>query len=140
MLDLHDYTYTPSLEELCDYIQNPLATTFCTMMQQTYQAKVSIDFSKCSWEYGWNIKFKKSGKTLCTLYPRFNYFTLMVVVSAKEKEAAESFFKECHSQLPQIYQQTQEGNNQRWLMIDLEDEDCLYQDTCKLIEIRRKSK
>lgn len=35
------------------------------------------------------------------------------------------------------YHQTQEGNGQRWLMIDLEDEDELYKDLLRLIQIRR---
>lgn len=30
-----------------------------------------------------------------------------------------------------------EGNGQRWLMIDLEDKDTLYNDIFRLIEIRR---
>ena len=33
-----------------------------------------------------------------------------------------------------------EGNGQRWLMIDLHSNDCVYQDTLKLIRIRRESK
>lgn len=37
-----------------------------------------------------------------------------------------------------IYRQTQEGNGQRWLMIDLEDKDELYRDVQRLIGIRRK--
>ncbi|ENY8421311.1 DUF3788 family protein [Clostridioides difficile] len=32
-------------------------------------------FSSCSWEFGWNIKFKKPRKNLCTVYPKENYFT-----------------------------------------------------------------
>ena len=45
--------------------------------------------SACSWEQGWNVKFKKAGKTLCTLYPRELFFTVMVVVGKREP-----FFKQ----------------------------------------------
>ena len=37
-----------------------------------------------------------------------------------------------------LYEQTQEGNGQRWLMIDLEDQDALYQDALHLIKLRNK--
>ena len=53
--------------------------------------KPNLEFSKCSWEPGWNVKFKKSGKTLCTVYPRENYFTVIVVIGKKEKEKKKGF-------------------------------------------------
>ncbi|MCI8672926.1 MAG: hypothetical protein HFI89_05485 [Lachnospiraceae bacterium] len=41
--------------------------------------------------------------------------------------------------LQTVYGQTQEGNGQRWLMIDQEDKGRLYDDILKLIRIRRNS-
>ena len=41
-------------------------------------------------------------------------------------------------EIQQIYNNTEEGNNQRWLMIDLEDKDKRYEDVKKIIEIRSK--
>lgn len=49
-----------------------------------------IEYSSCSWISGWNIKFKKAGKTLCTVYPQEGYVTVMTVVGRKEKEAVEN--------------------------------------------------
>ena len=46
---------------------------------------------------------------------------------------------DCTEELRDIYRQTQEGNGQRWLMIDLEDEDGLYDDLLHLIRIRKES-
>ncbi|KAB2952754.1 DUF3788 family protein [Heliorestis acidaminivorans] len=36
-------------------------------MEEAYQAKPHITYSKCSAQPGWNVKYKKSGKSLCTL-------------------------------------------------------------------------
>ena len=55
-----------------------------------------MEFSSCSMESGWNVKFKKAGKTLCTI------------------------------ELQDIYHQINEGNGQKWHMSDLEDEDSSY--------------
>ena len=88
-------------------------------------------------EPGWNVKFKKSGRSLCTIYPRETYFTVMAVVGRREKEAVEAMLPDCAPRLRDLYARTAEGNGQRWLMIDLEDRDEVYRDVLRLIEIRR---
>lgn len=139
MLDLLNKDSAPDLEEIAQYIRNPLFMQFCTQLKQKYQCMEKIEFSSCSWEKGWNVKFKKSGKTLCTIYPREGYFTVMTVIGKKEKDAAEAILPECDAGLQEIYAQTKEGNGQKWLMTDLEDDGQLYRDIFRLIEIRRKS-
>lgn len=63
----------------------------------------------------------------------------MIVVGTKEKALVEAMLPECMVELADIYRQTKEGNGQRWLMIDLEDKNDLYNDVWRLIQIRRKS-
>lgn len=137
MIDMKDFQYTPSIEEICEYVNNPLLYDFCGRMKRDFRAACKIEFSKCSWEYGWNVKFKKSGKSLCTIYPRECYFTVLVVIGTKEKEKAEEILPKLASELQEIYYQTQEGNGKRWLMIDLEDVGEVYDGVWKFIELRR---
>ncbi len=137
MVDLMDKKYHPSLEEISEYIGCPMFLRFCSELKETYKCSEQIEFSSCSMERGWNIKFKKSGKSLCTIYPRESYFTVMVVVGRKEKAFVEAILEECTPQLREIYHQTKEGNGQRWLMLDLEDCEAMYQDILRLIAIRR---
>ena len=61
----------------------------------------------------------------------------MIVVGKKEKPFVEAMLSDCTVELSDIYRQTQEGNGQRWLMIDLEDRESLYDDVLRLIAIRR---
>ncbi len=79
---------------------------------------------------------KKSQKTLCTIYPRENYFTVMVVIGKKEKDSFEQILPTLHSNIQNIYANTQEGNGQKWLMIDLEDDNKQYEDIKKIINIK----
>lgn len=137
-MDRKDMSISPSIEDIYSFVRNPLLKDFCLKMEQQYQAEPKMEFSRCSWEYGWNVKFKKSGKNLCTVYPRENYFTVLVVIGQAEKEEAEALLPELSAELQSIYGQCQEGNGQRWLMIDMEDDDRKYQDVWKLIQIRRK--
>ncbi len=62
---------------------------------------------------------------------------MMIVIGKKEKEPVERLLPDCTRQLQEIYAQTEEGNGQRWLMIELADDDELYHDVFRLIEIRR---
>lgn len=86
MIDLQNESYRPSLDEICEYVRNPVFDKFCSEIETSYKTKALMDFSKCSWIPGWNIKFKKAGKSLCTIYPNESYFTVLVVVGKKEKE------------------------------------------------------
>lgn len=137
MTDLQDKKNCPSFQEISEYVKNPIFVQFCSEIRKIYQCIEKIEYSSCSWEKGWNIKFKKAGKTLCTIYPRECYFTVMVVAGAKEKASVEAILPECTPELSEIYHQTEEGNGQRWLMIDLEDKGSLYNDVLRLIKIRR---
>lgn len=136
MIDLLDRSYEPALEEIGEYVGNPVFQKFCLEIQEKYKGKEKIEFSSCSLEPGWNIKFKKSGKSLCTIYPKESFFTVLVVIGKKEKETVESMLPGLSAELQDIYRQTKEGNGQRWLMIDLEDQDSIYQDTLRLIGTR----
>lgn len=137
MIDIQDKNTCPVLEEIGDYVRNPLFMEFCGQVKSRFSVKEKIEYSGCSWESGWNVKFKKAGKTLCTIYSREGYFTVLVVVGAKESAPVTELLQSCSPKQREVYQQTKEGNGQRWLMIDLEDAGSLYEDVLRLVEIRR---
>lgn len=122
MLDRQDKSACPTLAEVAQWVRNPVFDRFCARMGDTCGCGERIEYSACSMERGWNVKYKKGGRALCTIYPREGYFTVMVVVGNKEKPAVEEMLPRCTPELREIYHRTNEGNGQRWLMIDLEDE------------------
>lgn len=136
MIDLQDRNNTPSMEDLDEYIHNPLFGTLCRTVQEKYQALAVPEFSRCSWEPGWNLKLKKSGRSLCVIYPREHYFTVLVVVGKQEKDTVEAMLPELSSVIREIYHETEEGMGQRWLMIDLEDDGAVYENVLRLIDVR----
>lgn len=91
MIDIQDKNICPTLEEMGQYIRNSVFLEFCSEIKRLYQCKEKIEFSSCSWEKGWNLKLKKGGKTLCTVYPREHYFTVMIVVGRNEQKFVERF-------------------------------------------------
>lgn len=140
MFDREDYNHAPDLAEISNYINNPLWDDFCSYLTETYRLQPTFDFSKCSWEPGWNVKFKKNGKSLCTLYPRENFFVALIVIGQKEKPALEEILSSLSSDIQQLYHETEEGNGQKWLMIELEDNDKRYDDLKRMIKIRSGKK
>ena len=140
MNDIQESHIMPSLDGISEYISNELFDQFVQILKERYKVKEKIEFSKCSMQPGWNVKFKKSNKSLCVIYPQQRYFTVMVVVGLKEKEDVEVYLLKASSILRDIYDKTQEGRGQRWLMIDLEDEGHLYEDVLKLIDIKMKKR
>lgn len=140
MIDIKDMGYSPSIAEIGASIGLPLFEVFCGYMDEEYQAVRKIEYSKDVWARGWNVKFRKAGKSLCVVYPKNKYFTVLVVVSNKEKERVENMLPYLSGELQELYRNTKEGNGQRWLMIDLYSDDEVYQDVLQLIRIRRESR
>lgn len=136
MFNKEDFSNTPTEYTMGEYINNDLWEDFCKYMKNTYNVIPKFEFSKCSLEYGWNVKFKKSSKSLCTIYPKEGYFTVLVVIGKKEKEDFEKGLLSFSCDIQKIYKETKEWNNQKWLMIDLEDKDTRYEDIKRIIEIR----
>ena len=87
----------PSFEQISDFIAGPAATLWrelTTHIQDKWKASPKITFSVCAGKPGWNVKYQKSGKSLCTLYPEPQGFVALVVIKldlipevmAREKE------------------------------------------------------
>lgn len=140
MIDIKDINYEPNIDEISDYIENPLFNEFYKHMNSEYKAICKIEYSKDVWIHGWNVKFKKAGKSLCVVYPKDKYFTILIVVGKKEKERVENILPSFCKEIQETYHNTKEGMGQRWLMIDLISNDSVYNDALKLIRIRRESK
>lgn len=136
MIDLQNKDHCPTIEEVGGYVRNPVFSQFCAELMETYACREKIEYSKCSMASGWNLKFKKSGKSLCTIYPREQYFTVLLVVGRKEREPFEAMLPDCTPVLRDMYTRTKEGCGQRWLMIDLENRDELYRDVLRGIALR----
>lgn len=136
MINIKDINYVPNISEISGYIENPIFDEFYQYMNDKYKAVCKIEYSKDVWARGWNVKFRKYGKSLCVIYPKKNYFTVLVVVGNKEKERVENLLPQLSEYIQEIYHNTREGNGQKWLMLDLKSKNNAYQDVLRLIEIR----
>ena len=85
----------PTLEQISSYIASPLWGELCQWAEKSYQIEPKVEHSTCSGAPGWNVKYKKGGRALCTLYPDDGQFTAMVTVGTKEAAEAELLLPTC---------------------------------------------
>ena len=129
----------PSEEEIADFINNDLWEELNDFLQEGYDIEPTYSYSVCSGQPGWNVKYKKAGRALCTLYPMNGYFIVLVVIGAKEEVEAGLTAPSCTKYIQDMLSSSVSIMGGRWLMINVTDENIL-DDVKKLIQIRRKIK
>ena len=134
---LYSNVTPPTWEQITEYIGSPLWADFNERIQSAYQVKPCMEHSRCSMQAGWNIKYKKGGKSLCTLYPMQGYFIALVVVGSRELTEAEFLMPQCSDYVQTVFKNTKTGNGQKWLMLDVRDRE-IMDDVFRLINLRRR--
>lgn len=136
MIEITDSKYEPDMTTLDTYIENSIFNVFCERMKSEFSAATEVAFSKDSNLPGWNIRFYKSSRSLCRLYPKKGFITILIVVGKKEKERVENILPQLINKIRSVYETTKEGMGQRWLLIDIKEADAEYEDLLRLIRIR----
>lgn len=129
----------PALSDIGAWVNNPAFEELSVWLGETYGAEPSIEFSRCSMDRGWNVKYKRGSKALCTLYVRSGYFTAMVTLGAKQTAELEVLLPTFSDALQELYQQTPAFNGGKWLVIDVKDRTQL-EDIQRLILLKAKPK
>ncbi|MEN6339268.1 MAG: DUF3788 domain-containing protein [Clostridiaceae bacterium] len=125
----------PSPAQIAGFIDSPLWGELCAFLESTYGVEPRVEYSTCSGAPGWNVKYKKSGRSLCTLYPDAGAFTALITVGAKEAPEAELLLPLCSEYLRSLFSRSGSLNGARWLMIRVSDERVLS-DVKALIRLR----
>jgi len=125
----------PTFDKISEFINNPLWEELNAYLQDTYKVRPKLSYSKCSAQRGWNVKYQKSGKSLCTLYPMAGYFIALVVIGNKEMSDAEVLAGGCSEYTRALFHNTAFSAGGKWLMINVTDKNIL-QDVKRLINIR----
>ncbi len=129
----------PGLSAVSEYIASPLWEALRTHLEDTYGVQPTVEHSVCSGAAGWNLKYKKRGRALCTLYPAQGFFTCLVSIGKREAPEAELLLGSCTEDIQQLYWNTRLHNGGRWLMIAVTSPEILA-DTQALIALRMKKK
>ncbi|MGL5436118.1 MAG: DUF3788 domain-containing protein [Lachnospiraceae bacterium] len=115
-----------------------LWNNLCQYMETQYQSKPIFEYSGCSVP-GWNVKYKKSGRSLCTLYPMDGYFVALVVIGEREKNEFDLTLPTLTVYTQKLFESSKDKNGLCWLMFEARDE-AVLSDIKHCISIRRGSK
>ena len=129
----------PLFEQIGAYIGSQSWDELNDYLQATYGVTPKIEHSICSGAPGWNVKYKKNGRSLCVLYPDKGFFTCLVSIGAKEAQEAELLLSACTEYTRQLYWNAQPLNGARWLMLAV-TAPAVLEDAKKLISTRMKHK
>ena len=118
-----DGSNIPTYAEIDDYINSPARELWRQInhfIQQRYEVEPGIMYSKCSAKPGWNMKYKKSSKSLCTLYPEKDSFTVLVVITLDLLPIIEALSGELTSEVLDTIRRAKPFNGTLWLMLKVE--------------------
>ncbi len=132
----------PTFEQITGYIEPParaLWQDLNSFLQEEYHSSPKIIYSVCAGKPGWNIKYQKSGKALCTLYPERNCFVALVVIPMDLVPLVQGAEKPFHPQILGQVQKNKPFNNTLWLMISVGSVEVL-ESVKELIELKSRVK
>ena len=138
MTDIEDRTHQPGMEEMISYAGIPLFSELCAAMEREYQPQHRIEYSGEKGFSGWNLKFRKAGRTLCTVYPRRGHFLMLLVIGPKEKARAEALLPAFSASFRARYSGAREFMGQRWMMLDFDAPSEEYEDALRVVRLRRE--
>jgi len=77
-----DKAIQPTESELKEFANTELLGEIDSHLRDVYKVKPKYAYSSCAMDKniwrGWNMKYQKSGKSLCTIYPQEGYFMALV--------------------------------------------------------------
>ena len=140
--ELFGREHEPSETAVKEFVNTPLFDELDGYLQQEYKVKPKLAYSSCgmdggAWK-GWNIKYRKSGKSLCTLYPKQGYLHLLLTIGVRGVSEAELLLPLCTEYIQSLWGQG-DFHGSKYLGIELRDESVM-RDVKNLIEIRAKTK
>ena len=75
----------PTEDEIKDFVGTEVFAHFTDLdnhLREDYKINPKLAYSGCSMDNniwrGWNIKYQKSGKSYCTVYPQQGYFLVLI--------------------------------------------------------------
>ena len=135
--ELYSEAARPTLEEIDAYAHTPLWPQLRAYLAAAYGAGPRLEYSRCGLEPGWNVKFRRGSKSLCTVYLRPGFVTAMVSVAPKDEEAAQMVLLTCTAETQAVYHRSAASKMGRWLMLDITSPEML-EDVKALLAVRVK--
>ena len=136
-----DGSHMPAYDEIVGYINLPAQELWRQInhfIQERYKISPKIMYSTCSAKPGWNVKYQKSGKSLCTLYPEKDSFVSLVVITLDLLPVIEALSEEFTEEVLQTIRTAKPFNGTLWLMLQVKS-DLVLNDVKQLLLLKHET-
>lgn len=133
-----DENNTPSYDDILMYMSESgqmLWKDINSFIQDKYNVSPKIVYSRCSEKPGWNIKYQKYNKSICTLYPEKECFTALVVIPLNLIPVINEMTTEFGEEILKLISSAKPFNKTLWLMIRADRVE-MINDTKRLLELK----
>ena len=132
-----DKEHQPAMKEVFDALgpKQPLWEELTRFISENYPIPGEWNFGGKN--YGWNIWYRKSGKTLVTLYPQQEGFMAQIVLGKDQVEQALNL--RLGKNVGTVLKETPQLHDGRWLFIKVKTAKDV-QDIQQLLQVKRRPK
>jgi hypothetical protein len=110
---------------------------FTSFLDENYDfSPEKINYGKKS---GWAIRYRKSNRTWCALYPQKDCFEVQIIFGKKEVEKFQEMRNEFGEFVLNKFDTTRQLHDGRWMFFTITDS-TLIEDLKKMMKIKRKPK
>lgn len=107
----------------------------CNLIESLYEMDILGKNTKWNnWKY--EHKYRRGGKTLCTLYVKDNYFNIQIVFGKDERAKFENEQDTYSDEIQSIYNNSTTYHDGKWMSFEPTNQ--LLEDIRKLLYIKRK--
>jgi hypothetical protein len=128
----------PTEKEIIDYLGKEAAEAWdgiTSFLADNYNFAPETIFGGS--KYGWAVRYRRSGKSLCTLHPEKGAFTVLVVLGKAEVEQALAELNNFTPRIAEIITSAKQYHDGRWLWIHVLDRNDTA-DIRRLLQIKKK--
>ena len=132
-----DKEHRPTAQEICDMLSSkqPLWENLTQFITDSYL--MPGEFSFGGKKYGWNMWYRKSGKTLVNLYPQQGYFVAQIVLGKDQVEHVWQL--KLGKNVKTVLEATPQLHDGRWLFIKVMTEQDV-KDIEQLLMVKKRPK
>lgn len=108
-----------------------------TMLQHLENLKLRGEYKFYGINYGWALRFNKSGKSVIALYPGKDNFMVQIILNRNQVETALEQVK--NPQFLKVIHDTESIKEGKWVYLSI-DEATILDDIFTLVTVRMKTK
>lgn len=126
----------PTNDELSELLDTNLLNIWFELIKRINELyDVDNIWNKGFGDWKYEYKFRRGGKTLCTLYMKKNKANILFTLGKAERDKYEEIKFQFSNKVNTIYGNTESFHDGKWLWIPVDSD---WNDLLKLLKIKRK--